>query len=104
MQPFLDLILQSPILLYYTVLNLGVALLYLVDKLKALGRRWRISEITLLLPAVVGGAFGGLLGMLIFKHKTRTAKFWGINGIFAAVHLVILYVLTRNGLIPVLPL
>ena len=103
MQPFLDVITQLPILLYYAVLNLIVALLYLVDKLKAIGRCWRIAEKTLLLPGMIGGAFGGLLGMLVFRHKTRNSKFWAINGIFAAIHLFILYLLTRNGLIPVLP-
>ena len=103
MQPFLDLIRQSPILIYYTVLNLAVALLYLIDKLKAIGRKWRISEKTLLLPAVFGGAFGGLVGMLVFRHKTGKSNFWAINGIFAAVHLVILFLLTKNGLIPILP-
>jgi len=103
MQPFLDLILNSPILIYYAAINLVVALLYLVDKLKAIGRRWRISEKTLLLPAVFGGAFGGLAGMLVFRHKTRHSKFWAINGIFAAVHLAILFILTRNRLVPLLP-
>ena len=104
MQLFLDSITQSPILLYYAVLNLLVVLLYLVDKIKAIGRRWRIPEKMLLLPAVFGGAFGGLVGMLVFRHKTRHSNFWAINGIFAAIHLVILYLLTKNGLIPLLPL
>lgn len=102
MQPFLDLILQSPILIYYSVLNLAVALLYLLDKIKAIGRHWRVSEKTLLLPAVFGGAFGGLLAMLVFRHKTRHSNFWAINSIFAAIHLVILYLLTKNGVIPLL--
>jgi uncharacterized membrane protein YsdA (DUF1294 family) len=103
MQPFLEFITQSPVLIYYAILNLAVAVLYLVDKIKALGHRWRIPEKTLLLPAVIGGAFGGLVGMLVFRHKTRHPNFWAINGIFAAVHLVILYLLAKNGLIPILP-
>jgi len=103
MQPFLDSIMQSPILLYYAILNLFVAVFYLVDKIKAIGRRWRIPEKMLLLPAVFGGAFSSLVGMLVFRHKTRHSNFWAINGIFAAIHLVILYLLTKNGLIPLLP-
>ena len=94
---------QSPILLYYAILNLFVAVFYLVDKIKAIGRRWLIPEKMLLLPAVFGGAFGGLVGMLVFRHKTRHSNFWAISGIFAAIHLVILYLLTKNGLIPLLP-
>lgn len=103
MQPFLDSITQSSILLYYAVLNILVAVLYLVDKIKAIGCRWRIPEKMLLLPAVFGGAFGGLVGMLVFRHKTQQSNFWAINGIFAAIHLVILYLLTKNDLIPLLP-
>ena len=103
MQPFLESITQSPILLYYAVLNLLVAVLYFVDKIKAIGRRWRIPEKMLLLPAIVGGALGGLVGMLDFRHKARHSNFWAINGIFATLHLVILNLLTKNSLIPLIP-
>jgi uncharacterized membrane protein YsdA (DUF1294 family) len=90
MHPFLGIIMHSPVLIYYAILNLAVAVLYLVDKIKAFAYRWHIPEKTLLLPAVIGGAFGGLVGVLVFRHKTRHSNFWAINGIFSAVHLVIL--------------
>ena len=100
MQDYLNLIRQSPILTYYLILNLGVALLYFLDKLKAMGRRWRISEKALLLPAIFGGAFGGLLGMQVFRHKTRHSNFWAVNGVFAALHLALLTYLFQKGMIP----
>ncbi len=46
-----------------------------VDKQRAKNRAWRISERTLLLTAFLGGGFGSLAGMLIFRHKTKHVKF-----------------------------
>lgn len=46
-----------------------------VDKAKARRGAWRIPESTLLLFAILGGSVGGLLGMLLFRHKTRHAAF-----------------------------
>ena len=36
---------------------------------------WRISEVTLLLLAVIGGSIGALLGMQVCHHKTMHKKF-----------------------------
>ncbi len=41
------------------------------DKHKARRGRWRISEKTLFVFALLGGAVGGTAGMLLFRHKTR---------------------------------
>ena len=38
--------------------------------------QWRISEKALLGLAVLGGSIGALLGMKVFHHKTRKAKFF----------------------------
>jgi uncharacterized membrane protein YsdA (DUF1294 family) len=46
-----------------------------IDKRKARRRGWRISESALFFWALVGGAPGGLAGMLLFSHKTRKAMF-----------------------------
>lgn len=45
------------------------------DKLKALRNTYRISEKTLIFIALIGGAIGALLGMLIFHHKTKKKLF-----------------------------
>ena len=58
----------------YAALNFIVFLLYGIDKAKARRGKWRISEAALLLAAVFGPV-GALLGMVIFHHKTRKAKF-----------------------------
>lgn len=45
------------------------------DKLKALRNTYRISEKSLIFIALIGGAIGALLGMLIFHHKTKKNLF-----------------------------
>lgn len=42
-----------------------------IDKSRARRDAWRVPERTLFLFPVLGGALGGLLGMQVFRHKTR---------------------------------
>ena len=56
-------------------LNLINFLLYGVDKLLAINGARRIPEKTLLGLSIIGGGIGGLLAMLLFRHKTR-AEHW----------------------------
>ena len=46
-----------------------------IDKLKARAKKWRIPERTLFLLAAMGGALGGIFGMLAFRHKTKHKSF-----------------------------
>lgn len=45
------------------------------DKAMAKAHRRRVPESTLFLLALFGGALGGVLGMQIFRHKTKHNKF-----------------------------
>ncbi len=49
--------------------------LFGMDKWKAVHGRWRIPETTLILTSFLLGGIGGLLGMIVFHHKTRKWKF-----------------------------
>lgn len=42
-----------------------------IDKRRARLGKWRISEKALFLLALLGGAVGGMVGMLVFRHKTK---------------------------------
>ena len=56
---------------YFAVVNIfGFASMGL-DKAKARKHEWRISEAMLFFFAIIGGALGSLLGMYLFRHKTR---------------------------------
>ena len=68
---------MSSTVLFYAllVLSLIAFVLYGADKEKAVRRTRRIPEKTLLLSAAFGGALGALLGMLVFRHKTKHPRF-----------------------------
>ena len=53
-----------------------------IDKYKAKKAKWRISEATLLLLAILGGSIGAWIGMKIWHHKTMHKKFkYGVPAI-----------------------
>jgi uncharacterized membrane protein YsdA (DUF1294 family) len=83
-------------MLNFVLIILGVVsfvafAMYGVDKLKAINGDWRISEKALLLTSFFGGALGGLLGMQLFRHKTKHWYFYAVNilGIIWQLALVI---------------
>lgn len=61
--------------IYLIGINVLTFLIYGIDKWKAQRNRWRIPEETLIWLAVVGGSIGALLGMHLFRHKTKHRKF-----------------------------
>ncbi|HIY44905.1 MAG TPA: DUF1294 domain-containing protein [Candidatus Borkfalkia excrementipullorum] len=61
------------------VISAVTFILYGADKGRAKRGAWRIPEKVLLGFSFFGGAPGGLLGMLAFRHKTRHWYFWAIN-------------------------
>ena len=65
----------SFLLLYLGAVNIIGFLIMGIDKLKARKRGFRIPEATLFLVALMGGSVGSLLGMYLFRHKTRHRKF-----------------------------
>ncbi|GAB6173001.1 MAG: DUF1294 domain-containing protein [Ruminiclostridium sp.] len=62
-----------------------------LDKFKAVTNRWRISEHHLLTVAFFMGALGVLLGMKIFRHKTKHLKFMVGVPVCLIINLILLY-------------
>lgn len=56
-----------------------------IDKSRAQHGKWRISEKSLFLFALLGGSVGGTLGMFLFRHKT---KHWYFRFGFPALALI----------------
>ena len=84
------------ILGYLLAVNIATFLLYGIDKYKAKKGRWRISEATLLLMAVIGGSIGAWVGMRIWHHKTMHKKFkYGIPLIITFQVALAVYLLTN---------
>lgn len=80
--------------------NLLAFALYGVDKVKAKKGAWRIPEATLLLVAFLGGSVGALLGMEVFRHKTRHAKFRILVPLFLILHIALAVYMVKRGLLP----
>lgn len=78
---------------YLLVVNLAAFALMGLDKRRAKHHAWRIPEKVLFLPVVLGGAFGGILGMRSFHHKTQHWYFQVGFHLLLLVHLVLLGVL-----------
>lgn len=60
---------------YLIVINIAGFLSMGIDKQKARKGLWRIPEKTLFLIATLGGSIGSILGMHLFRHKTRHTSF-----------------------------
>ena len=73
---------HSSLAYYLLAINAVAFIVYGIDKYKAKKAKWRISEATLLLLAVVGGSIGAWMGMKVWHHKTMHKKFkYGIPAI-----------------------
>ena len=74
--------LHSCLAYYLLAINVVTFIMYGIDKYKAKKAKWRISEATLLLLAVLGGSIGAWMGMKVWHHKTMHKKFkYGIPAI-----------------------
>ena len=84
------------ILGYLLAVNITSFFLYGIDKYKAKKGKWRISEATLLMIAVIGGSIGAWVGMRIWHHKTMHKKFkYGIPVIIIFQVALAVYLLTN---------
>ena len=81
------------------LVNLLAFALYGIDKLKAKKGAGRIPESTLLLVAFLGGSLGALLGMELFRHKTKHAKFKVLVPLFLILHIALGVYIFKSGLL-----
>lgn len=82
-------------IIYFILINVVTFFLFGIDKWKAKKGRWRISEATLLIFAVIGGSIGAWLGMKTWHHKTMHKKFkYGIP-LILLVQIALLYLFLR---------
>jgi len=90
---FMDMSTVTFVLVAIVVLwNIITFLLYWIDKAKARKNKWRISEGTLLTCAFLMGGVGALLGMSLFRHKTKHLKFRLLVPLSVVVNICIVVV------------
>ena len=77
-------------------INLVMFAVYGADKRRARRGAWRVPEKTLFLLPLLGGSVGALLGMRVFRHKTKHWYFvWGVPAILLAQMALAVWLLYR---------
>lgn len=77
-------------------INLVTFAVYGADKRRARRGAWRVPEKTLFLLPLLGGSGGALLGMRVFRHKTKHWYFvWGVPAILLAQLALAVWLLCR---------
>ncbi|NLK93635.1 MAG: DUF1294 domain-containing protein [Clostridiales bacterium] len=64
------------VIFFLLLINFISFIFMYIDKQKAIHKKWRIKESTLIGLAVLGGSIGMLLGMYTFRHKTKHPLFY----------------------------
>lgn len=78
-------------LLAIVIMNvIGLAIMR-IDKTRAKRHQYRISEKTLWLVAIFGGAIGATAGMQLFRHKTKHISFKFGFPLLAILQIILLY-------------
>ena len=84
------------IIIYLIVINLLTFLIMWWDKHEAKLGDWRVSEKFLFLLVLLGGGIGGIVGMYVFRHKTKKWYFkFGFPIILIIEIIIALYFLLR---------
>lgn len=78
---------KSILLTAWLAMNIFTFSLYGADKRKARRGAWRISEKTLLTCTWLFGGVGALIGMRVFRHKTKHRAFTVSAPIAAAISI-----------------
>ena len=84
------------LLCYLLIINALTFAVMLLDKVRAIKKAWRVPEATLLTLAVLGGSLGGLMGMYLFRHKTRKPKFTVTLPLLLILQGTIVWIITRG--------
>ncbi len=80
----------SYLLVLMAVMSVFLFAMMGLDKGKARRGKWRVSEKTLFVFALLGGALGGTAGMFLFRHKTKHRTFRLGFPLLAAAQLALL--------------
>ncbi|KAA9023201.1 DUF1294 domain-containing protein [Niallia endozanthoxylica] len=79
------------IVIYFFLINIIGLLIMKMDKQRAIKHQYRISEQTLWIIAIIGGAVGTAVGMNMFRHKTKRLSFKIGFQLLAVIDLFLLF-------------
>lgn len=86
---------MSILFFYLFFMSLVLFSLMGADKRRAKQHAYRVPERTLFIFAAFGGGLGGVLGMLVFHHKTKHRSFRFGMPFFALLNIGIAYLILR---------
>ncbi len=75
---------------YLIIINIITFIICGYDKMMAIKHRYRIPEDMLLFLSFIGGCLGFILGMFIFRHKTKKLKFNALEPILLGMWIYII--------------
>ncbi|MBR1749810.1 MAG: DUF1294 domain-containing protein [Ruminococcus sp.] len=81
---------------YMLIVSIVCFIMYGIDKRRAVKDKWRIKEQTLLMTGFMGGALGGIIGMLAFRHKTKHWYFYVVNAVSVALWVLFIVKIYQN--------
>lgn len=84
------------ILWYLILINILTFIFFGIDKYKAINKKYRISIVTLLLLAGIGGSLGALSAMYIFRHKTKKDYFTVGIPLIIVMQIVLLFYISNT--------
>ncbi len=93
-----QLIVLAVIIVYLLIVNIVALVMYYLDKQKAIKDKWRTPESVLIGVAAIGGSIGALLGMKMFRHKTKHKKFTIGVPLILVIQVVVAVVVLINCL------
>lgn len=98
-QKFLEIIPLKYVIVYFIAINLIGFLAMFIDKQKAKRGAWRIPEKSLFILTMLGGGFGTIAGMYLFRHKTKKLYFTiGFPVILITEIALIIYWISQSNL------
>ena len=80
-------------IIYLVGINLISFIIMIVDKIKAIKKRSRISEKSLFILSLFGGSIGVLVGMYTIRHKTKKIKFYIGVPLILIIQIILIYVI-----------
>lgn len=81
--------------IYFIAVNITAFAMMGVDKKKAVRHEWRIPEARLFGSALLGGGMGAVIGMYVFRHKTRHWYFVVGMPLIIILNFAIIYLLVK---------
>ena len=77
-------------IIYLIIINLIAFLAMYIDTRRARYGKWRIPEQTLFILALIGGSIGAIIGMYVFRHKTKKMRFSIVFPIILILQIILI--------------